>query len=174
MDPAASARVPSGVPESPRSWTIRASIGKAVIDIAAPRYRNAWVAVTVSRNIVPPPWTARAMRPPSTKGTTMPAAETDMATGRSLPEEIRAELDPHEEHVEGDPELGDGEDDGHRGFREQGRVPAGRDCTEERRTQCHARRPSRPPPSAARPAARAHRDTTRRQDDSQLEEEQDG
>ena len=35
-EPAASASVPSGVPVSPRSWTIRASMGKAVIDIAAP------------------------------------------------------------------------------------------------------------------------------------------
>ena len=42
MAPAASARVPSGVPESPRSEMIRASIGKAVMAIAAPRNKRAF------------------------------------------------------------------------------------------------------------------------------------
>ena len=50
MAPADRDRVPSGVPDSPRSWMMRASMGKAVMEMAAPMNNMAWARVARSLN----------------------------------------------------------------------------------------------------------------------------
>ena len=79
MAPAASASVPSDEPARPRSRMMRASMGNAVIDIAAPM-NNMPSALDTSgaKRSKRCPNTA-ARRPPSTKGAAMPAIDTATA-----------------------------------------------------------------------------------------------
>ena len=73
--PAVSANVPTVVPAMPRSEMMRASTGKAVIDIAAPRNSAACTGVTRSVKNPPRPSISRASAAPSPKGTAIPAAD---------------------------------------------------------------------------------------------------
>src|SRR5580658_638702 len=61
---------------------IRASIGKGVIDIDAPVKGAASQRVTAAPNRAVLPDIAKASAPPRTKGSTIPAAETDIALRR--------------------------------------------------------------------------------------------
>ena len=77
--PAVSARVPSGVPAMPRSWMIRASMGKAVMEMAAPRNSPAslnrdWPAKRAGRCI-----SHGAIAKARPNGTAMPATEISSA-----------------------------------------------------------------------------------------------
>jgi hypothetical protein len=55
---------------------MRASMGKAVMDMLAPMKRTACQGVTVAAKRAPSPWSHTASRPPRAKGVTMPARET--------------------------------------------------------------------------------------------------
>lgn len=77
--PALRASVPSDEPARPRSWMIRASIGKAVMAMAAPRNIEASDSLAVGAKS---PGTVCSQGPSakaSTKGTSTPAIETDTA-----------------------------------------------------------------------------------------------
>ena len=76
MQPAARASVPSAVPVSPRSWMMRASIGNAVIDIAAPRKSIASAVVTRSEKRPGMRVKAIARPEPSANGSSMPDSDT--------------------------------------------------------------------------------------------------
>ena len=73
--PAAIASAPTVVPVNPRSKMMRASIGKAVIAIAAPMKGIAWIPVTPATKNPPRSKSSQARPHPSTKGTKIPEAE---------------------------------------------------------------------------------------------------
>ncbi len=77
--PAVSARVPSGVPVSPRSWMMRASIGNAVIAIAAPRNNATSRKRVLSENSPGTCCSQGASANASRNGTAMPAQDTAIA-----------------------------------------------------------------------------------------------
>ena len=77
--PAVSASVPSGVPARPRSWMIRASIGNAVIAMAAPRNRATSRKRALSANNPGTCCSHGASAKASRNGTAMPAHDTAIA-----------------------------------------------------------------------------------------------
>ena len=82
MEPAANASVPSEVRASPCSKMMRASIGKAVIAMAAPMKSMACVGVVLAENSVVSPEICQAIAMPSAKGAAMPASDTATALRR--------------------------------------------------------------------------------------------
>ena len=77
--PAVSARVPSEVPAMPRSWMMRASIGKAVMAMAAPRKSEASSSLALAEKRPGTSCSQGTSRKASAKGTAMPATDTDTA-----------------------------------------------------------------------------------------------
>ncbi len=67
--------MPTVVRVMPRSWTMRASIGNAVMPQAAPTNRAACQAATPSANHSSPPARYQPSTPPATIGASTPAAE---------------------------------------------------------------------------------------------------
>ena len=82
MEPAASASVPTTVPVRPRSKMIRASMGNAVIDIAAPMNGTACAAVTLAAKKPPRCNSNHASPHPSANGASIPEAEIASADRR--------------------------------------------------------------------------------------------
>lgn len=77
--PAVNAKVPKGLVARPRSWMMRASIGKAVIAIAAPRNSDASISLAFSENRPSTLINHGHMANASRNGTAMPASDTLIA-----------------------------------------------------------------------------------------------
>ena len=92
--PAESDRVPIGVPDSPRSWMIRASMGKAVIAMAAPMNSVASNCVTSAVNRPDIPRSQGAMATATRKGAAIPASETAAAPLALAPKPSRSNPSP--------------------------------------------------------------------------------
>ena len=92
-------------PAMPRSEMMRASTGKAVIDIAAPTNSTACTGRTWAVKKPPLLTSGARARPPSTNGNAMPAADNAERAPPELRHEIETELEADREHVEHEPDL---------------------------------------------------------------------
>ena len=113
---------------------MRASIGKAVIDIAAPMVSTACVAVTPSFRNPPARSMTIARPPPSANGATTPGHRHPRRAPRMSDEHAGSEFQADREHVQRKTDLTAHIQWSKRVGREEGLLNAGGDPAEERRT----------------------------------------
>ena len=146
---------------------MRASIGNAVMDSAAPRNSIASKRVACVENS-PGSLTRNMARPaPRMNGATMPAAETASRASRPAPKRFNIEFHSHQEHVESHPQLRAHIQDLERLFGKQQLLHVRKKETQQRGPQEHPRnhladhlRLPKPPRQRAHHAARRQNDRT--------------